>query len=335
MTRLMRRPSVAIVTPYLADSNTGNWHTAARWARCLQRRHRVQIVARWDGQPVDCLVALHARRSAESIQKFAAAHPDRPLVVVLTGTDLYRDIANNLTAQRSLDLATRLVVLNERGPLRLPRRYRRKTTVIVQSARALTPARKPKRVFHVAVVGHLREEKNPRLVWRMLEELPSDLRIRFHHAGAPLDPKLAARARDVAAADPRYRWLGNLPRPRARQLIRRCHVLLHPSNMEGGAQAVIEAVTSHTPVIGSGIDGNAGLLGVHYAGLFTEGDVDAACALVVRAARESRFLAQLAWACKRRAKLFVPQREARAVERLVDGLLRECGAKAAQEPIRE
>ena len=321
----MARPRVAIVTPYLADSNTGNWHTAARWARYLRARFRVEIMARWDGAPVDCLLALHARRSAESIHKFAAAHPDRQLGVVLTGTDLYRDIAANATAQRSLDLASRLVVLNERGPLRLPRRYRQKTTVIVQSARALHPARKSNRTFQVAVVGHLREEKNPRLIWRLLESLPADLRVRVSHAGAGLDPQLAARAAEAAARDPRYRWLGNLRRAQARQLIRRCHVLLHPSNMEGGAQAVIEAVTSHTPVIGSGIDGNAGLLGLHYAGLFTEGDVDAARALIVRAAREPRFLAQLRWACEQRAKLFAPEREARAVRRLVDNLLRQYG----------
>lgn len=319
----MARPLVGIVTPYLADSNMGNWHTAARWARYLRRRYRVAIMPRWDGAPLDCLIALHARRSAESIQKFAAAHPRRPLAVVLTGTDLYRDIAANAAAQRSLDLASRLIVLNERGPRRLPRRYRRKTAVIVQSARRLAPARKSHRTFHVAVVGHLREEKNPRLVWRLLDELPADARIRIHHAGAALDAGLAARALEVAARDERYRWLGDLPRAQARQLIRRCHVLLHPSNMEGGAQAVIEAVTSHTPVIGSGIDGNAGLLGTQYAGLFTEGDVDAARALVLRAAREPRFLAQLAWACERRAKLFAPEREARAVVRLVDNLLRQ------------
>ncbi|MGE5336253.1 MAG: selenoneine biosynthesis selenosugar synthase SenB [Gemmatimonadota bacterium] len=321
----MARPLVGIVTPYLAASNTGNWHTAARWARILRSRFRVRLMERWDGQPVDCLIALHARRSAESIHKFAAAHPDRPLGVVLTGTDLYRDIANNATAQRSLDLASRLVVLNERGPLRLPRRYRKKTTVILQSARGLSAGRKPRRTFDIAVIGHLREEKNPRLVWRLLEELPADLRVRIRHAGAGLDEQLAARATEVAARDPRYRWLGNLRRPQARQLIRRSHVLLHPSNMEGGAQAVIEAVMSHTPVVGSGIDGNAGLLGVQYAGLFTEGDVDALRARIVRAAREPRFLAQLTWACDQRAKLFAPEREARAVLRLVDNLLGQYG----------
>ncbi len=321
----MARPLVGIVTPYLAASNTGNWHTAARWARILRARFRVRLMERWDGRPVDCLIALHARRSAESIHKFAAVHPDCPVGVVLTGTDLYRDIANNATAQRSLDLASRLVVLNERGPLRLPRRYRNKTTVILQSARRLSAGRKPRRSFDIAVIGHLREEKNPRLVWHLLEQLPADLRVRIHHAGAGLDAQLAARAMEVAARDPRYRWLGNLPRSQARQLTRRCHVLLHPSNMEGGAQAVIEAVMSHTPVIGSGIDGNAGLLGVQYAGLFTEGDVDAARALIVRAAREPRFLAQLTWACEKRAKLFAPEREARAVIRLVDNLLGQYG----------
>lgn len=326
----MARPLVAIVTPQLADSNTGNWHTAARWARFLNKRFRVQIRRHWDGAPVDCLIALHARRSAESIQKFAAAHPALPLCVVLTGTDLYRDIATDAAAQRSLELATRLVVLNERGPRRLPRRYRRKTSVIVQSARTLTPAGKSRRHFEVAVVGHLRDEKNPQLIWELLDGLPPELRVRIRHAGAGLDPRLAARAAEVAGRDTRYRWLGNLPRPQARQLMRRAHVLLHPSSMEGGAQAVIEAVTAHTPVIGSGIDGNAGLLGSEYAGLFTEGDVDEARALIARAAQEPRFLAQLRWACERRAPRFAPAQEARAVNRLVDNMLRDGGGHYAK-----
>jgi putative glycosyltransferase (TIGR04348 family) len=317
-----RRPRLAIITPALAASNTGNWHTAARWARFLRARFRVSVSDRWTGEDVDCLIALHARRSAPSIHAFAAAYPDRALIVVLTGTDLYRDLATDAQARKSLDLATRLVVLNELAPRRLSQRWRRKATVILQSAPALARGRRAARRFDVAVVGHLRAEKDPQLVWNMLKHLKGDLPLRVWHVGAALDPALGRTARALARRDPRYRWLGGLPRSAARQLMRRCHLLLHPSRMEGGAQAVIEAVTAHTPVIGTRIDGNAGLLGADYPGWFPVGDAAAAARLVERAARDAPFLRRLARLCARRARKFAPARESEAVNRVVHNAIR-------------
>ena len=118
MTITKRRPRVTLVTPHARSSNTGNWHTAARWARFLRATYRLEVRQDWDGTRCDLLIALHARRSAGAIARFAEACPDRPLVVVLTGTDLYRDLATDRGAQRSLALATRLVVLNRRGAAR-------------------------------------------------------------------------------------------------------------------------------------------------------------------------------------------------------------------------
>jgi putative glycosyltransferase (TIGR04348 family) len=320
--RTQARPKVAIITPYAAASNTGNWHTAARWARFLRTRYRVDVATRWDGGPADALIALHARRSAASIQAFAAAFPKRPLVVVLTGTDLYRDIAVDRDAQRSLASATRLVVLNGLGPKRLPTRVRHKAEVILQSAPALAPGRPRQRGFDVAVVGHLRDEKDPQLVFDVARSLPNDTSIRILHAGNARDRALAAEARRCERATPHYRWLGELSRGDARQLMRRAQLLLHPSKMEGGAQAVIEAITAGTAVVASDIDGNAGLLGADYAGLFPVGDAAAATALLQRAAHEPKFLAQLRRQCARRAPLFAPRVESAALHRLLDNLLR-------------
>ncbi len=313
------RPLVAIVTPYLAAANNGNWQTAARYARFLRGRYRVQVGTNWQGTP-DLLIALHARRSAAAVASFAAAFPDRPLIVVLTGTDLYRDIDSDAGAQRSLQLATRLVVLNDDGIARLPRAVQGKAQTIVQSARPLAPAPK-RRGFNVAVVGHLRDEKNPQLLWRVLDRWPADVPLHVWHAGRPLDEALGREAARRADSDPRYTWLGDQPRSRLRQRVRGCQLLLHPSRMEGGALAVIEAVAAHTPVIGSRIDGNTGLLGADYPGLFAPDDADAARDLLLRAAREPRFLAQLARRCERAARRFTPEREGRDVHRLVDNCL--------------
>ncbi|HEU0200476.1 MAG TPA: selenoneine biosynthesis selenosugar synthase SenB [Burkholderiaceae bacterium] len=317
-----RRATVAIITPASAAANTGNWHTAARWARWLKQRFNVRVQTTWDGAPADCLIALHARRSAPSIRAFATAFPARPCIVVLTGTDLYRDIADDAEAQRSLALATRLVVLNNEAPRRLPAALRPRTEVILQSARRLVRGKPPARTFTVAVVGHLRGVKDPELAWRVLDAWPRDVRLRIVHVGAALDEALGTRAAATTAADPRYEWDGDVPRARARQIMRNAHVLLHPSRMEGGAQAVIEAVTAGTPVIGSRIDGNVGLLGRDYRGFFAPGDADAARRLLLRAARDPAFLRRLRTQCRRRAPLFSPQREQRLVLRLVDNCLR-------------
>ena len=123
----MKKPSLCIVTPALADANNGNWQTARRWTRMLAGHYGVRLVARWpDGPTVDdgtdLLLALHARRSAASINAWVQAHPQRPLVVALTGTDLYRDIHQDALAQRSLQQATRLIVAAEPGAAGAARR---------------------------------------------------------------------------------------------------------------------------------------------------------------------------------------------------------------------
>jgi putative glycosyltransferase (TIGR04348 family) len=329
--RSPRRPLVTIVTPYRAQANNGNWQTASRWARMLRGPYRVRIALAWQaGDPApDLLIALHALRSAASIAAFAAAHPERPLVVTLTGTDLYRDIAEDPKARRSLRLATRLVVLNDLGAARLPSALRPKVDVVLQSAPPRAPVRKPRR-FSVAVVGHLRDEKNPQLVWRVVEGWPADAPLRLWHAGRALDPDLGRAARRLAARDLRYVWLGDMPRGETRRRVGASHVLLHPSTMEGGALAVIEAVTAGTPVIASRIDGNVGLLGARYPGLFPTGDADAARALLLRAAREPAFLDRLTRACGRLAHRFLPAREQRAIRRVVARCLAGRPARTAR-----
>ena len=316
------RARIAIVTPYGAAANNGNWQTASRWARMLRGPYDVRIVTSW--QPADpapdLMIALHARRSAPSITAFSDTLPQRPLIVVLTGTDLYRDIDTDASARASLRAATRLVTLNPLGPTRLPRAMRDKAVTIVQSAAVLAAADKTLG-FTVAAVGHLREEKNPQLIWRVLEGWPADVPVRVLHAGRALDPALARQAQRLVRRDARYRWLGDQPRGRLRQRVARSQVLLHPSHMEGGALAIIEAVTAHTPIIASRVDGNVGLLGADYPGLFAPDDADAARALLLRAASQPRFLARLARACERLVPRFAPAREQRDLRRLVGDCL--------------
>ncbi len=310
---------IALITPYPPAARNGNGHTALRWWRFLRRAgHRVDLAASWDGQPADLMIALHARRSHASLARFAARHPDRPLILVMTGTDLYRDIRVDADAQSSLRLAHRIVVLQEHGVLELPPELRDRVGVIHQSSPRLAAPRRPVRSFDVCVVAHLRQEKDPFLAALASRRLPADSRVRIRHVGGPLEEGMAAKALEMAAACPRWRWLGSLPHGETRRLMARSHALVLSSRMEGGANVICEAVAAGTPVLASRVPGNVGMLGADYAGYFPMGDAVALAGLISRAETDPLFYRRLAGQCAERAPLFDPAREARLVVELVE-----------------
>lgn len=310
------QPTCAIISPALANANNGNWHTAARWKKFLAADAKVSIALAWDGAPVDVMIALHACRSADSVARFALAYPDRPLIVVLTGTDLYRDIKINRAAMHSMEVATHLVVLQDQALLELAPNLRNKARVIVQSAQRLAPLKPNKTTFDFVAVGHLREEKDPLTLMRAVLDLPAASRIRVIHIGDALDHALGDAARQTMADCPRYRWLGGLPRARTRRWIARSQALIHPSVMEGGAHVIIEAVQSQVPVLASHISGNIGMLGEDYAGYFPLADADALAKLMLRFASDQAFAAHLRAQCAARAALFEPRHEQQLVRQL-------------------
>lgn len=317
----MHREPLVIVTPALAAANNGNWQTAQRWARLLQPAYRVRLTDRWVHGDEAMMIALHARRSAASMEAWHAAHPDRPLALVLTGTDLYRDIDIDAQALHSLTLADALVVLNERGADQLPVALRGKAHVVLQSCTARLPMTRTPRHLRALMVGHLREEKDPRTYWRAAERLAARTDIRLDHVGDALDPALGAEATALAARLPRFQWLGGLPHAAVRRRIQAAHLLVHASRMEGGAHVVIEAIRSGTPVLASRIDGNLGLLGSGYGGVFDVGD-DAALATLIARARDDLDMLPKLWAqLAPRAALFAPAAERAALHQLVGSLM--------------
>ena len=310
---------IALITPYLRVARNGNAHTAERWRRFLKAAgHEVEMNLVWDGNPADLMIALHARRSHGSIASFVVRYPARPLVLVLTGTDLYRDIRCDADARLSLQMAHRIVVLQEQGVEELDEVLRARTQVIYQSAPDLKSVRKPARSFDVCVVSHLREEKDPFRAALASRLLPADSRIRILHVGGPLAEGMEQEARKLAAECPRWRWLGALPRGEARRRIARSHLLILASRMEGGANVICEAVTAGTPVLASRVAGNVGMLGEDYAGYFPLGDEEALARLMGQAERSPAFYQRLAEQCAARAPLFSPEREAAAVRALVE-----------------
>lgn len=310
---------IQIITPASATARNGNSITALRWRRILrQLGHRVSLTQRYNGATCDLLIALHARRSAPSIQRFHRQHPDLPLVVVLTGTDLYRDIRTRPDARRSLELATRLLVLQAKGTAELPKRLRAKTRVIYQSApRMRRRARLSRNGFKVCVIGHLRPEKDPMRTAMAARRLPPSSRLRVLHLGSALSQEMKSRARAETANNPRYRWLGERAHSKTRQLLAGSHLLSLTSRMEGSSNVLCEAVASSVPVVAARIPGLMGTLGKDYPGYFPVGDTGRLSVLLYKAESDPVFYRKLKARCARLRSLVDPKRELQAWRKLL------------------
>ena len=317
----MTAARLVIVTPGLRQANNGNWQTAHRWARMLAPRWRVTLTDRWQGGDEHVMIALHARRSAPSIAAWRKTRGPAPLLLVLTGTDLYRDIHQDAQAQASLTFADALVVLNELGARQLAPALRERCHVVLQSCAERRALVKTGRHLRALMVGHLRDEKDPLTYLRAAQRLAARADLRFDLIGAALDPALGAQAAALAMQQPNYRWLGALPHAATRRQIQAAHVLVHASRMEGGAHVVIEALRSGTPVLASRIDGNVGLLGGEYLGYFPAGDDVALAAVLQRCRDDPDMLSGLRAQCDSRAALFAPETEAATLRGIVAGLL--------------
>lgn len=315
---------ICLVTPAPLGSRKGNRISAVRWARFLRELgHRVVVEQEYRGRPCDLLIALHARRSAESVERFHREHPELPLVLALTGTDLYQDIRTDPSAQRSLELATRLVVMQPMGIRELPRPLRDKARVIFQSVQVPAGVASPahhSRPFMVCVLGHMRPVKDPFRTAAAARLLPASSRIRIVHVGGALSKEMERLARAEAAANPRYEWLGELPRGKSLRVLARSQLLSLTSEMEGGANVVCESIALSVPVISSRISGSIGILGAKYPGYFPVRDTQALARLLRRAETDANFYTKLVDGCVGLAALVDPARERESWKSLLAGL---------------
>ena len=311
---------VCLITPAPARSRKGNRVTALRWARILRELgHRVSIDQEYRRQRCDLLVSLHARRTHASVVRFRKQYPDRPLIVALTGTDLYGDIHTDPSAQQSLELASRLIVLQPMGVEALPTNLREKTRVIYQSVRKPPGNFSPKkRVFEVCVLGHLRPVKDPFRAALAARLLPPTSHVRVIQIGAALSDDMERQARAEEASNPRYRWLGELPRWKALRILARSRLLALTSKMEGGANVVSEALVCSVPIVSSRIAGSIGLLGEEYPGYFPVGETQALAAIIARAERDAAFYEALKSWCNSLQHLFEPASERKRWESLLE-----------------
>lgn len=335
--------NILIVTPAKPGSRHGNRNTATRWARLLRASgHRVDIVtdANEASGAHDVMIALHARRSAESIGLWKS-NPDRPLILALTGTDLYRDIRTDAAAQESMRLADAMIVLQAEGLNELAPTLRAKTRVIHQSVRAVQRVDPPSTYCLITVIGHLRDEKDPLRAAHALAHVPATSRIRVVQLGGAMDDVLAREAREIAAREareitvrethestaretrgrsapgPRYRWPGELAHGDAMRWLARSHAMVISSRIEGGAHVVSEAIACGVPVLASDIPGNRGLLGANYPGYYPLADEVALARLMLRVENDKRFVLALERGVAQRRHLVDAEAERSALDALV------------------
>jgi putative glycosyltransferase (TIGR04348 family) len=323
----LKRGTIGLVNP-APQLRGGNRVTALRWSRILRRLGWHTFVEEsWSGRPCDVLVALHARRTNSSVVRYHREHPDRPIVVAATGTDVYSDVPDSGEARESFGLATRIVVLQPLAVANLPGEARSRARVVYQSVEV--PATVPSRTsdaFEVCVVAHARPVKDPLRTALAARLLPSESRVRVVQVGGVLDEFMRDEFEREMHENPRVQWRGSLSRPATLAAIAQAQLVVSSSRHEGGANAVSEALALGTPVLATAIPGSIGLLGETYPGTFPVGDTEGLAALLWRAETDADFLAALRAACAERASLTEPRRELETWRGLLDEL---CESRSA------
>jgi len=314
---------ITLTTPRPPADNAGNETTSARWKRALEELGcEVEVVHEFDpeaGLP-DLLVALHAYKSHDSIERWVREAPERPLVVALTGTDLYKYRDDHPEVDTNLERADAIVALQEHALRELGEELRARTHVVHQSLGLVEDLRAidddsellAGGGFDVCFAAHLRDVKDPLRTARAARELPDDSGIQVAHVGRALSDAWEERARREDAENDRYEWHGEVERPRALSAIRSADLLTATSILEGGPNVVSEAVALGTPVVASEIPGHTGLLGDDYPGYYPAEDTEALADLLQRAENDEDFYQSLVAACRERAPRFEPQREIEA-----------------------
>ncbi len=314
---------ISLITPAGKQSRSGNRITANRWARIFRELgHQISERSEALGPTPDIMVAVHAWRSHEEIKVFSEQNPNRPLIVLLAGTDIYSFQASHPSETHdSMERATALVCLHDLVDKSIPHRFRKKLHVIRQSAKPFLSPRAPaKRRFEVCVVGHLRDEKDSLRAATAARRIPKDSRLHIVHLGKSHNPEWKIKALQEADENPRFEWRGEVPNWAVRRQYQRSHAMVISSKMEGGANVVSEAIACGLPILASNIDGNIGLLGPNYDGYFKLGDENDLAELLWRAESDAKFLAQLTLQIKEKQNLFKPEAEKASWDKLLKTL---------------
>ncbi|MDA7526020.1 glycosyltransferase [Verrucomicrobiales bacterium] len=320
---------ILLACPYPLDSPRGNSVSANRIIGILEGLGHtvIPISGRTSSEGSgDLLIALHARKSATAIESFHAKHPQRPVIILLTGSDLYADLEgppeNRATVKQTLALATRLVVAQGASIADIPETFRDKARVVPKSLLTKVPTRMKNRspgLLNVVLSSHLRPAKAPLLVLESLALLPKSIAVQVDHYGHAEDPDLGRYALN-ASKIPRskYSWHGNKPHKEMLATFAQADLLLNTSQVEGGANTLCEAIQMGLPCLATSIPANAGMLGEDYPGLFPMDDAQALAMLIERSTSDADFHDQLTLKVEMRAPFFTRQAEVEAWQKVIE-----------------
>ncbi len=317
---------IRIITPAPPRSRSGNRVTALRWQRILrQLGYQVSVEEEYHGGDCDILIALHARKSFDSVERYRRKFPNGHLIVTLTGTDVYRDLTSASEPLDALRWADKVIILQPLAEHELPIELWPRVVTIYQSAPPIAVIPPDPRHFDVCIVGHLREVKDPLRAAEAARLLPESSRVRVFLAGAAIEPEYEVMAKKEASINPRFHRLGEVPRWKARRLIARSRLLVLSSIMEGGANVISEALAASTPVLSTRIPGSVGLLGEDYPGYFGVGATEELAELIWRAESDSAFYGDLKRRCEERKWLTDPALELESWKTLLNSFKTEGG----------
>lgn len=317
------KPSIEIVTPAPAGSLHGNRITALRWKNFLEvLGFNVNVTETWSNNDAQILIGLHAYRSHQSIVQFKNKYPHRPIILVLTGTDLYRDIAIHSEVLRSMEIVDKLVVLQSAAVDSIPSHLRYKVQVIYQSVSVDITQSVVQPDFQVTVIGHLRDEKDPFCIARCLPLIPADSKINVRHLGMAMNTKMEHAAQVYNETLKRYQWVGKVSHVDALKMLSESRLMVISSRMEGGAHVVSEAIALGIPVIASDIPGNKGLLGDDYLGYYPVSNEAALASMIYRAETMPDFYSVLKNQIDIRKDLISPKREMESIRELISQLFK-------------
>jgi len=317
--------NIRFLAPATHNIRNGNVVTSDRWRTIFENLgHRVVSGPETAGEACDLLVVFNAYKNREAIREVVKTGNAARIVICLTGTDLYRDLKNDPTAEDVLYRADQLVVLHPLARDELPAGVRDRTMVIYQSAVSpwISPIKETES-FDICVIAHLREVKDPLRAARAARLLPPESGIRVFLVGKALSDELAEEAAREVPGNPRFHWLGEQSGERTAEILQKSRLLVLSSLFEGGANVVSEAVVSDVPVIATDIACMKGLLGADYPGLFPVGDTRRLAELLLRAETDQGFYDELAERCRREAYKFDPALERENLRILLERLFQK------------
>lgn len=323
---------ILVASPYATDASRGNSVSARRIAGILEEiGHQAQHVEGTSNDAHDgaLMIALHARKSAPAMRAFKAAYPERPLIVLLTGSDLHADLLTTSkrrdTVMESIQQAECLVVCQE-GSLRdIPDSFRDKAMVVPKSVNVRVSQWQPAAEqvpFKVILASHLRPAKDPLLITQAVTQLPKASRIEVLHFGEAESATLGKAAESATQhLQPRYQWKGPVARDAVMQALATAHVALNTSKVEGGANALAEPLVMGVPCIATAIAANEGMLGADHPGLFPVVDSKALAEMLWRAESDPAFYHDLMEASRAQGPGFTREAERHGWSALLTDLL--------------